>query len=94
MQLVQAQEKDDQSQSNWVGLLKELKEAIQLLPEVKINHIRREQNQVAHSLAQLALQRDMCKTASFSVPPDIAPWVDRDKPADGSLRQCCSLSIS
>jgi hypothetical protein len=67
-QLVQALEKEDQDRSSWAGLIKELKGAIQLLPEVRLNHVRREQNQAAHNLAQLALRQVVCKTARFSVP--------------------------
>jgi ribonuclease HI len=66
-QLVQALEKEDQDRSSWAGLIKELKGAIQLLPEVRLNHVRREQNQAAHNLAQLALRQVVCKTTRFSM---------------------------
>jgi hypothetical protein len=71
----------------------ELKEAIRLLPEVKVSHICREQNQAAHNLAQVALKRDMCKTTRFSVPPEIVFWVHRDKPGVGTSGQSCNPPI-
>jgi hypothetical protein len=56
----------------------EIKEISQLLPDCYFNHVRREGNQVAHVLAQLAMRRKQCKVKRFSIPKDISKIVEKD----------------
>src|SRR5438105_4540470 len=45
---------DSICRSSWGSIIKEIKAACLLLPEVKISRIKRESNGIAHSLAELA----------------------------------------
>jgi hypothetical protein len=55
----------------------------QLLPECRFVHVRREANQVAHELAQLAMRKRQAVVMRFNVPPDIQSLVDRETPTGG-----------
>jgi hypothetical protein len=69
-------------------------EVVRLLPYFKIVHIRREQNQVVHNLAKLALQREFCKVMRFNIPPEVVQYVERDNSGASSSNLYCNTSIS
>jgi hypothetical protein len=54
--------------ASWAGIIKEIKDLSLLLPDCCFMHVRREGNQVAHSLAQLAKRSKQCKVMRFSTP--------------------------
>jgi hypothetical protein len=62
------------------GLIKEIKEASQLLPEWIVKHTKRDANQVAHELAKLASRWKQCKVMHFRVPPNVHALVDKEVP--------------
>jgi ribonuclease HI len=55
--------------SNWAGLISEIKEASQLLPQRRLVHARREANMVAHELAKLATRSHQGAVITNGVPP-------------------------
>jgi hypothetical protein len=77
-ELVKALGSTDTSWSRWAGLISEIKEASQLLPEWRFVHVKREANQVAHGLAKLATTQQQCMVMRLSVSPGIQALVDRD----------------
>jgi hypothetical protein len=54
--------------SESAGILMEIGEVMQLLPQTTIGHIRREANSVAHDLAQRALKFQECVVMQQNVP--------------------------
>jgi hypothetical protein len=46
----------------------EIRAAYQLLPDYKMNHVRKEANEVAHVLAQRALKHHECVVKRFNAP--------------------------
>jgi hypothetical protein len=77
--LVQALKKDVNMRARWAGLISEIKDRCRLLPDCKIEHTRREANQVAHALAQLARSKRQCMLMHLDVPPEIRATAQKDR---------------
>jgi hypothetical protein len=58
--LVKAVSDRHSSRATWEGMMDEIRAATQLLSDCKMNHVRREANEVAHDLAQRALKQREC----------------------------------
>jgi hypothetical protein len=64
--------------ASWMGTITEIKELSQLFPNCSFIHVRRSGNQVAHTLAQLAMRRKQCSVLRASIPQEIAKLVKND----------------
>jgi ribonuclease HI len=72
-----------QSRAQGASVISEKCVVAQLLPEYRFVHVRREANQAAHELAQLAMRRRQAVVMPLKVPPDIQPFVDIETPTGG-----------
>jgi hypothetical protein len=72
MSLIKALRSQCPDMTSWQGVITEIKELSRLLPDCKFNHMKRECNQAAHALGQLAMRWKQWKVVRFRFPPEIA----------------------
>jgi hypothetical protein len=68
----------------------EIRGAYQLLPDYKMNHVRREPNEVAHVLAQRALKHRECVVKRFNVPECVCRRLEVEAVQGGSTHVSCN----
>jgi hypothetical protein len=78
LSLIKSLHSPDPNRASCLGIIKEIKELNQLLPDCCFNHVRSEGNQVKHNLAQLAKRSKQCKVMRFSTPLDVRKTVELD----------------
>jgi hypothetical protein len=76
--LIKALRSSQPNRASWLGIITEIKELSQLFPKWGFIHMQRDGNQVAHTLAQLAMKRKLCKVMRSSIPQEIAKFVKND----------------
>lgn len=62
-------------------MLREIRAACNLLPDVRLEVVRREANAVAHNLAMLARERQECVVLRFDHPESVCRLVEKEAPA-------------
>jgi hypothetical protein len=76
--------------SGWAGIIGETQGVMRLLPECTVRHVRCQANQVAHLLAQRALQSRECVVMRLSTPECVRRQVDIEACVGGSDPQVCN----
>jgi hypothetical protein len=87
--LIRALDKKEVARSSWEGILSEVQATCSLLPAYNFRHIRREANQVAHSLAQLAIRQQQCVVMRLNAPTCDQALVESEAPGRGDTATSC-----
>jgi hypothetical protein len=88
--LVQAVNTAGSSSARRPGLILEIKDISRLLPDCKVAHVRRDANQVAHGLAQLAKKKRQCMVMHGNVPQEIQAMVANDRQGTNARDTICN----
>jgi hypothetical protein len=76
--LVQALRKEEENRATWAGVLRDIRATMQLVPKCKVQHVRREANQVAHNLTQWATRQQQCMVMRLNAPPCVHGILDKE----------------
>jgi hypothetical protein len=88
--LIKAIEERKESRASWAGIIEEIRGVSSLLPGCKFQHVRREANKAAHSLAQRALRTQECGVLSLSAPEEILSIIEAGAAGNCSVTNPCN----
>jgi hypothetical protein len=92
--LVQALRKEEENRATWAGVLRDIRATMQLVPKCKVQHVRREANQVAHNLTQWATRQQQCMVMRLNAPPCVHGILDKESPGWKYPEGPCNHDIS